>query len=412
MSSDHRYDVVIVGASLAGSAAAALFGRAGLRVALVERHPAIDAYKRVCTHFIQPSGVPTLERLGVLPALREAGAVISGMEFWSRWGWVRPADDGAAAPSRGLNLRREKLDPIIRRAAASTPGVELLLGSTATRLLTRDSRVTGVVVQGRDGEPRELAAPLTVGADGRHSEVARLASVKARVRPHNRFMYYAYYRDLDLGPRRKPRVWVMEPDLAYAFPTDDRLTLLACAPSKAKLTDFKADVPGNFTRIMTGLPGGPQFDDSQRASEFSGTIDFHNVYRSVTQPGLALIGDAALAADYIWGVGCGWALQSAEWLADCTASELRAGGDLERGLRRYRRMHKSALRGHFFMISDFARGRPLNPVEKLFLSAGAKDAASAEHFGDYASRKIGLLRLLSPYAIGRALVVSVGRRGR
>ncbi len=408
--SRNEYDVVLVGASLAGCTAAVFFGRAGLRVALVERHRTIDAYKSVCTHFIQPSGVPTLERLGLLPALREAGAVISGMEFWSRWGWVRPPDDGpAAASSRGLNIRREKLDPLIRRAAASTPGVQLLLGYTARRLLTRGSRVTGVVVEGRDGELRELTAPLTVGADGRDSQVARLASVKARVYPHNRFMYYAYYRDLDLGPEPRPLVWVLEPDLAYAFPTDAGLTLMACAPSKAKLAAFKSDIPGNFTRTVAGLPGGPKLDDSQRVSEFSGMTEYHNVYRSVTQPGLALIGDAALVADYIWGVGCGWALQSAEWLADCTANELRAGGDLERGLKRYKRQHKWALRGHFFMISDFARGRPLNPIEKLFLSAGVKDAVAAEHFGNYASRKIGLLQLLSPFAVGRALVVSLAR---
>ena len=101
------------------------------------------------------------------------GAVVSGMEFWSRRGWVRPPDDGSpTAPSRGLNLRREKLDPIIRRAAACTPGVDLLLGHTARRLLRRGSRVTGVVVEGRDGELRELTAPLTVGADGRDSRIA------------------------------------------------------------------------------------------------------------------------------------------------------------------------------------------------------------------------------------------------
>ncbi len=410
MSQTNEYDVVIVGASLAGCTAAVLFGRAGLRVALVERHSAMDAYKSVCTHFIQPSGVPTLDRLGLLPALREAGAVISGMDFWSRWGWVRPPDNGsAAASSRGLNIRRQKLDPIIRRAAACTPGVELLLGCTARSLLRRGARVTGVVVEGRDGEVRELAAPLTVGADGRDSQVARLASVTARTYPHNRFMYYAYYRDLDVGPGRRPLVWVLEPDLAYAFPTDGGLTLLACAPSKAGLAGFKSDIPGNFTRTMAGLPDGPEFDDSRRVSEFSGVTDYHNVYRSVAQSGLALIGDAALVADYIWGVGCGWALQSAEWLAECTADELSTGRDPERGLRRYKRKHNSALRGHFFTISGFSRGRSLNPIEKLFLCAGVKDAAPAEHFGNYAARNIGLLQFLSPFAVGRALVVSLTR---
>jgi 2-polyprenyl-6-methoxyphenol hydroxylase-like FAD-dependent oxidoreductase len=406
-----EHDVVIVGASLAGCTAAMLFARAGLRVALVERHRAIDAYKRICTHFVQPSGVPTLERLGLLPALRDAGAVSSGMDFWSRWGWVRPPDEeGAAAGlSRGLNIRREKLDPIVRRAAAATPGVELILGHTARRLLTAGSRVSGVVVEAQDGEVRELTAPLTVGADGRNSDIARLAAVKARVKPHNRFMYYAYYRDLEMGPSRKPRVWVLEPDLAYAFPTDEGLTLMACAPSRTRLAAFKSDIAGSFTRIVNNLPDGPRFDDSQRVSDFSGIIDFQNIYRSVTAPGLALIGDAALAADFIWGVGCGWALQSAEWLAQCTAGELLSHNGLERGLARYRRKHHSALRGHFFMISDFARGRPLNPIEKVFLSAGARDTVSAEHFGNYASRNIGLLRLLSPRAVGRALFVSLTR---
>jgi len=287
--------------------------------------------------------------------------------------------------------------------------VDLLLGHTARQLLDRGSTVAGVVVEGRDGELRELTAPLTVGADGRDSRVARLASVKAKITPNNRFMYYAYYRDVDLGPARKPHVWVREPDLAYAFPTDDGLTLMACAPSKAKLAEFKSDIPGQFTRIMRGLADGPVLDDSQRVSEFAGMTEYQNVYRAVTRPGLALIGDAALVADYIWGVGCGWALQSAEWLADCTAEELRPGGDLERGLKRYKHRHHRALRGHFFMISDFARGRPLNVIEKLFLSAGVKDRGAAEHFGNYASRNIGLLQLLSPSAVARALFVSLTR---
>ena len=49
------YDVAIVGASTAGCTAARLFGLRGARVALIERRPALDAYKTVCTHFIQSS---------------------------------------------------------------------------------------------------------------------------------------------------------------------------------------------------------------------------------------------------------------------------------------------------------------------------------------------------------------------
>jgi glycine/D-amino acid oxidase-like deaminating enzyme len=42
MTASTEFDVVIVGASIAGCAAAALYGRRGARVALVERNPLSD----------------------------------------------------------------------------------------------------------------------------------------------------------------------------------------------------------------------------------------------------------------------------------------------------------------------------------------------------------------------------------
>src|SRR2546423_15698905 len=65
MSTSEQYDVAIVGASIAGCTAATLYGRQGMRVALIERHADPAAYKTVCTHFVQSSGVPVVERLGL-----------------------------------------------------------------------------------------------------------------------------------------------------------------------------------------------------------------------------------------------------------------------------------------------------------------------------------------------------------
>ena len=65
MPSHSQYDVAIVGASIAGCAAAIFFGRAGARVALIERDRDPSGYKKLCTHFIQASATPTLDRLGV-----------------------------------------------------------------------------------------------------------------------------------------------------------------------------------------------------------------------------------------------------------------------------------------------------------------------------------------------------------
>src|SRR5690242_3803758 len=82
------YDAVIVGASLAGCATAIGLGRAGARVALVEKRPDPAAFKRVCSHFIQASAVPALDRLGLLEPIAEAGGVRTTMRAWTPWGWI------------------------------------------------------------------------------------------------------------------------------------------------------------------------------------------------------------------------------------------------------------------------------------------------------------------------------------
>src|SRR5512134_2113638 len=125
------YDVAIVGASIAGCTAATLLARQGARVALIERHPDPRAFKRVCGHFIQSSGAPVLERLGLGERLEAAGAVRGRARVWSRYGWMDPAggeDADSGSGHRSLSVRREVLDPMLRRTAAETAGVDLMLG--------------------------------------------------------------------------------------------------------------------------------------------------------------------------------------------------------------------------------------------------------------------------------------------
>ncbi|MFJ9850141.1 FAD-dependent monooxygenase, partial [Streptomyces sp. NPDC101150] len=66
------YDVVISGASLAGSAAAILLARRGVRVALLERRSDPEAYKVLCTHSLTANAYPVLDELGLIPALEKA----------------------------------------------------------------------------------------------------------------------------------------------------------------------------------------------------------------------------------------------------------------------------------------------------------------------------------------------------
>jgi len=136
-----------------------------------------------------------------------------------------------------------------------------------------------------------------------------------------------------------------------------------------------------------------------------GKIDMTNRLRNPVAPGLALVGDAAMAADPLFGVGCGWAFQSGEWLADSVAPALHGEESLDRALKRYRRLHKRRLGGHAFMIHDYSTGRKLTPPERMLFSAAVRDPKIAATFDKFATRQVGPAKTLSK-TIPRSIVVN------
>ena len=393
------YDVAIVGASLAGCSAAILLGRAGARVALIEQRPDPRAFKRVCSHFIQASAVPTLERLGLLDTIAAAGGIRSHAILKTRWGTSAPGPGSHV--ERSVNLRRELLDPLVRETAAATPGVDLMLGRTVDAL-----REGGVEALDRSGSRAGVRARLIVGADGRESRVAALSNVRTRVRRNGRFAYGAYYEGP--GPEGAPdaTVWLLDPDWAAAFPTDGGLTFYAAMPTLARAPQFKSEPAAALESFLAALPEAPPMRDSRRVSPVIGKLKMPNMIRGPVGPGVALIGDAALATDPLWGVGCGWAFQSAEWLAHAVAPALRGEEPLERGLRRYRREHRRRLGGHAFLIHDYASGRKFSPVERLLFAASARDERVAERMALFGTRSAPARSVMSPRLVARAAMVN------
>jgi 2-polyprenyl-6-methoxyphenol hydroxylase-like FAD-dependent oxidoreductase len=380
-------------------------------VALVERRPDPAAFKRICSHLIQASAVPAIERLGLLEPMLAAGAVRSRAHIWTRWGWIEAPPERAGY---AINLRRERLDPLVRETAAAVPGVELCLGLSAERLLREDGAFRGVVACDREGAERALRGKLVIGADGRDSQVAELAKVKIKTRPHNRFVYGAYYQDAVLTDAPDASLWFLDPDVAAAFPTDDGFTFIAAMPTKTRLPEFRRDPEAALVSFISALPKAPKIGAGQRVGPMLGKLEMPNRSRGPVAPGLALIGDAALAIDPLFGVGCGWAFQSAEWLTEALAPALVEGASLERGLARYRRRHRRELRWHAWQIHDYATGHRFTRSERVMLAAAARDPEMAARFDAFATRQVNLTRAITT-VVPRALVLSARQalgRGR
>lgn len=395
------YDVVIVGASISGCTAAVHLGRAGLRVALLEKHKSIETPKTLCGHFLLGGAQEPLQRLGIWDDLIAHGAGTGGLALWSEHGWLDRRRADSVPPF--LNVRRSSLDPQVRRTAAGTDGVELLLGHTVTELLREGRRVVGVVARRIDGDRRELRARLVVGADGHRSRTARLAGAAERTYPNARAFLYAYYRDVPPRVDGEAAVWWHGDDWAVLTPTDGGLTEVALMPTRAGLPAAGADSFSSYIEdYFRRLPDGPDLRADLRASRVVASLDYPLVHRDPTPaPGLALIGDAALTTDPAPAPGCTWALLTGQWLAEHTADALHSDGSVDQAMRGYRRERRRLEREFFFMRSDAGSGKA-NPVQRLLREAAVHDPLTAERLLRVGMQVAPTTTVLRPTVLGRA----------
>lgn len=407
---NEAFDAVVVGSGPAGCTAAILLGRAGARVALLETHRDPDHYKRLCTHSIRSSALPTVQRLGVEAALEERGAVHGHENTWTKHGWIRETGTPRGRPEHGLNVRRQTLDPLMRSTAAAEANVTLMMGTRVRELTYADGRVDGVVAE-HDGRHREIRARIVVGADGKSSTIAQLAKLDGTVTPNSRFGYFAGYRGVRTPEGVSHALWLGDPDVVYYFCNDSGVTILASFLDKKRLPEFREDREAALLSMFANLPEGPDLSDAVRVTDVIGTTDYPLITRKrIVAPGVALVGDAAMVGDPLWGIGCGWAFQSAEWLSDALAPAM--GGsrtEIDSAARRYQRKHRRKLGLHQRLCVEFSQNKGANPLVDLIVAGAVRDPKVADRFLDVGTRNRSPLTLLSPLLLARAAVARATR---
>jgi 2-polyprenyl-6-methoxyphenol hydroxylase-like FAD-dependent oxidoreductase len=174
LTTDRRDHAIVIGASLAGLAAARALSERFDHVTLLERCEAPAGATSIAPHgrlphVLLPGGAQALERL--LPGFHEelftAGAVV-GTGRNGRWwsdGWRQRYDAAVVAPmaTRGL------IESVVRRRVLALPNVRVEYGARVGGVLVCAGRVTGARTE-RDGR---LPADLVVDCSGRGSDAAR-----------------------------------------------------------------------------------------------------------------------------------------------------------------------------------------------------------------------------------------------
>ncbi len=196
--SDGRYDAIVVGARCAGSPTAMLLARKGYQVLLLDK--ATFPSDTMSTHHVHPPGVAALKRWGLLKRLEATGC--PPVETYSFdfgpltiTGSPRPIDGVA----RGYCPRRTVLDQILVDAAVEA-GAELRDRFTVDEILASDGTVTGTRGHEKQGAAVTERAKVVIGADGRHSLVAKTVKPQHYDERRSRLaMYYAYWSGLPVG---------------------------------------------------------------------------------------------------------------------------------------------------------------------------------------------------------------------
>jgi 2-polyprenyl-6-methoxyphenol hydroxylase-like FAD-dependent oxidoreductase len=329
-----EYDIIIIGARVAGSIVATLLGEAGHRVLVLDR--ATFPSDTLSTHFFRAPSFRAFEKIGVFdevqataPRLTVNYNVIDGIVF------PEPVDRPDDYPFY-LCIRRITLDDILVRRTKKTPNVELREGALVNGLLYEDGRVSGVRWK-EAGQKREATAKAVVGADGLRSFLAKEVEAQAEhEEPVHRAMYFAYYRGIEAQEGPAAEFHYFENSLAYCFPSDNDLTLLAVSVPIDQFKEFKRDPEGRFWSELESMSDlAPRLGNAEREGPVQGTGSIPGYLRIPYGEGWALVGDAGMVMDPWSGQGIDQASTHAVYLAGHLGDFLSGEQDWETAMRAY-----------------------------------------------------------------------------
>lgn len=307
------FDVIVVGARCAGSPTAMLLAQKGYQVLLLDR--ATFPSDTISSQLIWPNGVSWLKRWGLLDKLIASNCpsitkftLDLGDQPISGWG---PPVDGV---SESYSPRRTVLDKILVDAAVEA-GVELREGFSVQEFIVEGDGVKGIRGRTASGRTMTENARIVVGADGRHSSLAR--AVKAPVyndTPSLSCFYYTYWSGVsvdgyeDYWPGRH---------FMLTVPTNDDMVLIVMGWPHDQFHEIRRDIEANYMQALDLVPHlSERVRAGRREERFLGSADLSNFFRKPYGPGWALVGDAGYSKDPITAFGISDSFRDAELLAD------------------------------------------------------------------------------------------------
>ena len=367
------YDVIVVGARVAGSPTAMLLAREGYRVLLLDK--ATFPSETLSTHMITVAGSAQLRRWGLLDQVEATNCppvknIVLDLEFddYGRvilTGFPPPIDGDFAAI---YAPKRTVLDKILVDAAVAA-GAEMRENFTVKEILMEGERVTGIRGNTPGGQTVTETACLVVGADGMRSLVAR--SVDAPMyatTPPEACGYYTYWSGV---PLKGLEFYTRPQRTVIAFPTNDQHSAIFMEWPNREFRTFRANLEANYLKTLDDIAPdlAERVHAGKLAHRFMGTADLPNFFRKPYGPGWALVGDAGVHKDPITAQGITDAFRDSELLARAIDAGFAGRQPLDEALAGYEQKRNEILMPIYEFIVEHATLEPFAPEFQQVMAA-------------------------------------------
>jgi flavin-dependent dehydrogenase len=326
-------DALIVGAGPAGTIAACILARAGVRVRLIDR--AQFPRDKMCGDTLNPGALARLDRLGLAARIRERALPVSGMIVTGPGG-TRVVGE-YANDVRGAAIVRRDLDHMLLEEAVRA-GAQFDAGVVVRgALLSGEGRVIGVRAAASSRE-HDLRARVVIAADGRHSRLAFELGLARYAAWPRRWAFGSYYTDVD-GLTSCGEMHIRADGYVGIAPVPGGLTNVCVVREiGSALRAQRIEADKIVHRAISDDPTlRDRFTHARRAAPVTvlGPLAVETIAAGV--PGMLLAGDAAGFIDPMTGDGLRFAIRGAELAAQWSLHELETGHASFVALQRARR---------------------------------------------------------------------------
>jgi len=396
------YDLIIIGAGPAGSAAALYAKKYGLKTLLLEK----SSYPKdkICGDAISGKSMGVLSDLGLLEDVQKLpGSIIDSFGFGSPNGKmieIPIGDKKRREQPKGLVIQRKIFDEFLFNKAkqAASKTIEAF---TVFDIIVENETVCGVIGKDKmsDKEIR-FYGKIIIGADGFQSIIGRKTGIYLHDPKHWVVALRQYYKDV------KSKSGVIEihfvdeiiPGYFWIFPMNDGIVNVGIGMLHEAIKKNNINLKEAMDLIIKKNPlFRDRFTDAQPMEEPKGwNLPVASIRRKITGNGFMLLGDAAGLIDPFSGEGIGNALFSAKIAIEQAVSAIKSGNFSDKNLMMYEENLWNKVGGELRLSSKLQKLGHNKFLLNLVINKAYKNPEINKLLTDIITGKLPKTKLINP----------------